>query len=216
MGWPEILSVLFGIIGGLAYLFTKQPIVKKLVILVLSFLANGVYVSLSNDPQTATTNSQEPQVQESDDSQRTTTSSQESQAQSIGTFADVRDDRSLRVGKSETVESIKANNPFADSVESKGGKLVAVYMTIENTGNESGDMTWTSFELKDNQDRTFKEITDFEEKLAINMWADEKGLSDPSNQLFPGETAEIVKVFRVSPDAEELELIVNNNIFAIN
>ena len=151
---------MFGIIGGLGYLFTKQPIAKKLVILVLSFLANGVYASLSNNPQTATTNSQESQIQESGDSQRTTAGSQESEAKveltpatttvSIGTFAAVRDDRALRVHKSEIVESIKPNNPFADSVESKGGKLAVVYMTIENTGNESGDMFWTDFELKDN------------------------------------------------------------------
>jgi len=80
VGWPEILSVLFGIIGGLAYLFTKQPTTKKIVIFVLSLLANVVYGFLPDEPQTATTNSQEPQVQQSDNSQRTTASSQESEA----------------------------------------------------------------------------------------------------------------------------------------
>ncbi|AFZ51464.1 SHOCT domain-containing protein [Dactylococcopsis salina] len=76
VGWPEVLSVLFGIYGGLGYLFTKQPTAKKLVILVLSFLATGVYASL----EIAITNTQESQMQESGDSQRTTAGSQESEA----------------------------------------------------------------------------------------------------------------------------------------
>ena len=51
--------------------------------------------------------------------------------------------------------------------------------------------------------------------FTISLWAEEKGLSDPGDQLFPGGTAEVVKVFRVSPDAQELELVVNNKVFSL-
>ena len=48
------------------------------------------------------------------------------------------------------------------------------------------------------------------------MWTEEMGLDDSGDQLFPGGTAKTVKVFRVSPDAKNLELVVNaQNVFAI-
>jgi len=48
------------------------------------------------------------------------------------------------------------------------------------------------------------------------MWAEEKGLAEPEDQMFPGGTARTVKVFRVSPDAEDLTLTVNNQSFSID
>lgn len=209
VSWPEVLGVLLALIGGIGYLFTKQGLLKKIAVLFLSFIATGIYLtSLSDSPSPSGTNSSSSGEQQS--------STTEDSAISVGTFSDVRNDRSLRVDGSEVLGSIQTNNQFMGSLEAKGGKLVAVYMTIENTGNESGNMLWTDFKLRDNQGRSFDDIEDFEELVIVNTWAEEKGLSDPSSQLFPGATSAIVKVFRVSPDAEGIELIVNNQAFAIN
>lgn len=208
VSWPELLGVLLGPIGGIGYLFTKQGILKKIVILFLSFIASGIYASISDSPSPNGTNSSNSGEEQS--------STPADSAISVGTFSSVRNNRDLRVDGSEVLDSIQTNNQFMGNLEPKGGKLVAVYMTIENTGNESGNMLWTEFKLRDNQGRSFDDIEDFEELMIVNTWADDKGLSDPSGQLFPGATAEIVKVFRVSPDAEGLELTVNNQSFAIN
>ncbi len=128
----------------------------------------------------------------------------------------MRNDRALQVNSSEVLDSIQTNNQFIDPLEAKGGQLIAVYLTIKNTGNESGNMFWTDFQLQDSQGRSFDEIEDFEELIIVNTWAEEKGLSDPGDQLFPGGTAETVKVFRVSPDAQELKLVVNDKVFAVD
>lgn len=210
ISWPEILGVVFGPIGGLVYLFTKQGIVKKLAVLLLSFLAGGVYASLSDSPET-TTNPTAPS-----NSQQAPTSTPETTVITIGSFSDVRNDRALRVNSSEILDSIQTNNQFMDPLEAKGGQLIAVYLTIENTGNKSGNMFWADFQLQDSQGRSFDDIEDFEEQFIIDMWAKEKGLADPGDQLFPGGTAETVKVFRVSPDAQALTLVVNNKVFALD
>ena len=226
ISWPEILGVVFGPIGGLVYLFTKQGIVKKLAVLLLSFLAGGVYASLSDSPETTTnptapSNSQQaptstPETTAPSNSQQAPTSTPETTVITIGSFSDVRNDRALRVNSSEILDSIQTNNQFMDPLEAKGGQLIAVYLTIENTGNKSGNMFWADFQLQDSQGRSFDDIEDFEEQFIIDMWAKEKGLADPGDQLFPGGTAETVKVFRVSPDAQALTLVVNNKVFALD
>lgn len=198
-------------IGGLVYLFTKQGIVKKLAALLLSFLAGGVYASLSDNPDT-TTNPTAP----NNSQQASTPEATEATVITIGSFNDVRNKRVLRVNSSEALDSIQTDNQFMAPVEAKGGQLIAVYLTIKNTGDESGNMFWTDFQLQDSQGRSFDEIEDFDELIVVNMWAEEKGLSDPGDQLFPGGTAETVKVFRVSPDAQELKLVVNNKVFALD
>ena len=135
----------------------------------------------------------------------------------LGIEAKIRNDRSLKVTSSRTYSQISSSNPFLDmSVQSKGGKLIAVFMTVKNTGQESGNLFWTKFQLRDSQERIYDSIEDFQDLMIINMWAEEQGFEDAGNQLFPGGTAEIVVVFRVSPDAENLTLIANNKCcFAI-
>jgi hypothetical protein len=133
----------------------------------------------------------------------------------LGTVEAVRGDRSLGVTGSREFSSISVSNQFMDPVASKGGRLVAVYLTIKNTGKESGDMSWTRFRLKDSEDRTYDAISDFSEITTISMWTEEQGLASPGDQLFPGGTANTVAVFRVAPDATGLRLNVNQNTFAI-
>lgn len=135
----------------------------------------------------------------------------------LGTKEQVRNDRALSVSGSEVHESIASSNEFMDPIESKGGKLIAVFMTIENTGKESGDMTWTTFQLEDSNGNKYDDIEDFTEMVTLSTWAKENGLEEPGEQLFPGGTAKTAAIFRVSKDAENLRLVVNKDkIFAIN
>lgn len=129
----------------------------------------------------------------------------------VGTEDLVREDRSLTVTGSEEHSSISSSNQFMDPVPAKGGKLIAVFMTIKNTGSESGNMFWTDFKLMDSKGRKYDDIEDFTEIMTINDWAKGLGLADQGDQLFPGATAKTVAVFRVAPDAEGLQLLVNDN-----
>ncbi len=131
----------------------------------------------------------------------------------LGADQQVRDDRSLKVSGSETLDSISSGNQFVDPVSPKGGKLVAVYMTVRNTGKESGNMFWTNFMLEDSQGRKYDDIEDFEEIMTVNMWAKSQGLAETGDQLFPGATANTAAVFRVAPDAEGLRLLVNDSTY---
>jgi Domain of unknown function (DUF4352) len=130
----------------------------------------------------------------------------------LASLEQVKDDRALQVDSSETLETIAANNEFMEPVQSKGGKLVGVFLTIKNTGKESGNMFWTTFQLRDSQDRRYDDIEDFKEIMTIDMWAKDQGLAQAGDQLFPGATAKTAVVFRVAPDAEDLKLVVNNDI----
>jgi hypothetical protein len=133
----------------------------------------------------------------------------------LGQSKSVRDDRAITVTRSEFYDSLGGDD-FTDPLESKGGKLLAVFMTVKNTGNESGDLFWSDFQVVDSQDRKYDEIADFEEMMTVSMWADNQGLDDPGDQLFPGAEANVVVVFRVAPDASNLVLDVNGNRFALN
>jgi len=126
-----------------------------------------------------------------------------------GTSTDIRDDRAVQIERSETVDSIPSGNQFLKPVDAKGGKLVVVYMTLTNTGQESGNMFWTKFQLIDDQGRKYDEIEDFEEIVSIDTWLESQGLEKASSQLFPGATAQTAKVFRVAPDTSNLRVLVN-------
>lgn len=107
------------------------------------------------------------------------------------------------------MDKISSNNQFMEPVEAKGGQLVVLYLKLKNIGQESGDMMWTKFQVIDDQGRKYDAIKDFKETLSIDMWLKEHSLEQFSSQMFPGETIETAKVFRVAPDASELKLIVN-------
>ncbi|NJN60014.1 MAG: DUF4352 domain-containing protein [Leptolyngbyaceae cyanobacterium SL_5_9] len=117
----------------------------------------------------------------------------------VGTSTDIRDDRAVQIERSETVDSIPSGNQFIKPVDAKGGKLVVVYMTLTNTGQESGNMFWTKFQLIDNQGRKYDEIEDFEEIVSIDAWLESQGLEKASNQLFPGATPKLPKSFVLLP-----------------
>ncbi len=193
--------------------------------LVVLLIVAGLFFSV-NDNSTTTTSSENSNSPSSGQSQTngsqeqtTADGSQEQSATSdmvpLGTLTDIRNDRAIQIESSEIVDSIATGNEFIPPVEAKGGKLVIVYMTLQNTGQESGNIFWTTFQLVDGQERTYDEIQDFEEMVSIGTWLDSQGLESGDSQLFPGGTAQTAKVFRVAPDAENLNLVVNGQTFAI-
>jgi hypothetical protein len=133
----------------------------------------------------------------------------------VNTMADVKSDRAVQIERSEIMDSIPSNNQFMKSVEAKGGKLIVVYMTLKNTGKESGNMFWSKFILTDSQERKYSEIEDFQEIVSIGAWLKVQGLEEATSQLFPGATAKTAKVFRISPDASNLKMMSNDKIFNI-
>ena len=143
-------------------------------------------------------------------------SSNSNQIVPIGNEGDVREDRTLTVTSSSSLPSISTSNQFMDPVLPKGGRLIAVYMTIRNIGKESGNLYWTTLQLVDNQGRKYDKIEDLEESVTVNTWAKEQGMAEAGDQLFPGAAAQIVTVFRVSPDAEGLRLLANKKYFLID
>lgn len=142
---------------------------------------------------------------------KTATPSASQQAVPLGAEEQVKSDRAMKVTSSEVVSSLPSGNQFQEPLESKGGKLVVVYVTIKNTGSESGNMFWSQFQLVDSEGKKYDDIEDFTEMMTVNMWAKNNGLAETGDQLFPGGTANSAIVFRVAPNASGLKLIVNND-----
>jgi len=208
IGWQEVVAVLFGIIGGVIYgLRAKQKLSKKLIVLLLALFSQGIsnaFLSGGDNSQTVS-NPTETQVPAEQSSQP------DADVIPLGTPVNVREDRILTVNQSSVHDQISTQNEFIEPVLAQGGKLLAVYLTIKNSGNESGDMTFSTFKLEDSQGRSYDAISDFQDNVTINTWAEEQGLSNnSSSQVFPGGEIQIVKVFRISADASSLVLVVNN------
>ena len=172
----------------------------------------------SDDNETSsggTNNSDTPTVESAQQDNGSQNSSPSTATIPLGIMSDIRNDRAIQIEGSEVVESLVPGNQFMSPVEAKGGKLVVVYMTLKNTGQESGNLFWTTFQLIDDQDRKYDEIQDFEELVSVNDWLDSQGLESGDSQLFPGGTTQTAKVFRVAPDANNLGLLVSGQVFAI-
>ncbi len=131
----------------------------------------------------------------------------------VGVMANVRSDRAVKVDGMKTLDRIIANNSFATPIEGKGGKLVVVYITLKNTGNESGNMAWSGFRLEDKEGRKYDEIDDF---MTKSIWLKEQGLDRDNEQIFPGGTTQTAKIFRVANDASNLKLSVNLTTFKLS
>ena len=91
-----------------------------------------------------------------------------------------------------------------------------VELKIKNTGQESGSMAWSNYQLIDSLGRKYDEINDFSETLTIKEWLKGNGREESSNQLFPGQIIEAVKIFRVASDAADFKLTVNGKQIDIN
>ncbi len=131
----------------------------------------------------------------------------------MGVSTPVKSDRKVTVSDARLYNFISANNQFAPRVTADGGKLLVVYMTIENTGKSSGDMAWSSFTVEDEGGNKYYEVSG--ESFAISMWRDELGLGDSGDQLFPGQAKLIAKVFRIRDGAAGLKLATGGYKFLL-
>ncbi len=131
---------------------------------------------------------------------------------SVGVMANVKSDRAVKIDRIQTFDRIVADNPFATPIEGRGGKLIVVYLTLKNTGDESGNMAWSRFQLKDREGRRYDEI---DNSMTENIWLKEQGLDRDNEQIFPGGTALTAKIFRVANDASKLKLAVNLTTFKL-
>jgi hypothetical protein len=130
-------------------------------------------------------------------------------------WVNVRSDRALQVLGLETIDRIAPKNEFYEPVEAQGGQLVLVALKIKNTGQESGGIAWSTYQLVDGQGRTYDQINDFSESLSIKQSLKEGGMEEPSSQLFPGQTIEVLNFFRVAPDAANFKFSANGKLVNI-
>lgn len=133
----------------------------------------------------------------------------------LATWAEVKDDRAAKINRSEIAPRIPSNNQFLKSIEPKGGKLVVVYLSLKNTGKESGNTLGMSFQIFDDQGRKYEELDNFEETTSLTSWLSSKKLATPAEQLFPGGSLETAKVFRLAPDAKTFRLVINGKDFTL-
>jgi hypothetical protein len=131
----------------------------------------------------------------------------------MGTFAPVKGDRSVAVTEAKLYESIQSGNSFSSPISGQGGLILVVYMTLNNTGKESGDMAWTSFAVEDANGYEYSELEG--QSLDLSLWRDEMGLGDADDQLFPGQSKQIAKIFRVKRDASGMKLTAGNYKFLL-
>lgn len=169
----------------------------------------GLFVGNSDGPQEVQAGQPNPSLDES------SSASNESNAVALNSESAISGDRSITVTGSEVVDYIPSDNQFTDPVEAKGGKLVVVYMTLSNTGSDSGNTFFTDFDLVDSQGREYDNIEDFEESVVVDTWAESKGLGSNGDQLFPGASVNVLQAFRVAPDADGLKLSVRDKKFDI-
>lgn len=133
----------------------------------------------------------------------------------IGEWGNVRADRAIQVSSSKVGAEIFSVAYGFDTIDPKGGQLAVVFMTLKNTGSESGDLDWSGFQLVDGQGRKYAALEDWEDIFIFNRWLKENGLGESDEQLFPGATVQTAKAFRVAPDASGLMLSVNKVLFEI-
>lgn len=131
----------------------------------------------------------------------------------MGISMPVRPDRTVAVTNAALYDYIKSSNTFASPISGEGGQILVVFMTITNTGTRSGDMAWTSFSVLDGDGLEYSEIRG--QAMDLSLWMDEMGLGDSDDQLFPGQSKQIAKVFRVRRAASGMKLVAGDYRFKL-
>ncbi|MEN9253101.1 MAG: hypothetical protein Q6K99_04730 [Thermostichales cyanobacterium BF4_bins_65] len=119
----------------------------------------------------------------------------------LGGWVEIDPNWAVQITKVETATCIDSGNAFAGSVSAENGKLMVVYMTVRNQGQEAGSLVWSRWQLLDAQAQA--EVTDLNQLLAVSLWREAQGLRDPGERLLPGAMACTALVFRVSREAED-------------
>lgn len=142
-------------------------------------------------------------------SQAEAVASTASPSYSIGDVVRGRD-RAIMVTKVEMVNGIRVSNQFADPID---GDIVVVRFNVQNTGNESGNIVFSQFELEDSLGRKYEEI---QPDLTYSLWREEQGIKDRSEDMYPTEARADLAAFRVAPDASGLVFNWNTERIALD
>lgn len=110
-------------------------------------------------------------------------------------------DRSVVVQKVERTKTIESGNQFIESPVAKG-QFVIVTIEAKNTGNETGNLAFSTFELTDGQGRKYSSTNDFSAYMAAANLAPDQ----PSDDIPPGLTSNIALIFDVALDASGLTM----------
>jgi hypothetical protein len=111
------------------------------------------------------------------------------------------EDRAIKVLGVQAMDSIPSGNPYVESPVAKGVFLVLV-AEATNTGKETGNLAFSSFELTDAQGRTY--TTD--DSFSVARVADQFAKGAKNDDIPPGLTNRFPLVFDVTPDATGLIL----------
>jgi len=110
-------------------------------------------------------------------------------------------DRAVKVLSVGSMTSLSSGNPFIESPVAKGVFVVLV-VEATNTGKETGDLTFSSFELTDTQGRTYKSS----DSSTVLVVAKQFAGGQQSDDIPPGLTNRFPLVFDVTPDTSGLIL----------
>ncbi len=118
-------------------------------------------------------------------------------------WLDVRSNRSVKLDDVDVAYNIYPGNQFLDPIESQGGKLIIVKLSVKNTGNDTGGIAWLNAKLIDKQGRKYDELNGWSEAATLTSWLELNNMVSPkSAQLFPGQVVKTAKVFRISSDSD--------------
>ncbi len=120
---------------------------------------------------------------------------------------------SIKVERSQVVNSLDSGDTFSGPVKAGDGKLVVVYLTFMNTGPSASTLPQTRFSLRDSQGRQYAEV--YEGRVSVLKWLATQGLDSPVQRVLPGHSAQTAQVFRVAADASNLKLVVDDTLLAI-
>jgi hypothetical protein len=205
------IGLLLGLIKPSLMLDDEKPQTRCRVIRTYGFtsillaITVGVILSIEPSPTYATQPSSHSTTHHTTTSSHTSKSKVKIASSSVkkDPWLDVRSNRSVKLDNAEVVYNIYPGNQFLDPIESQGGKLIVVKLSVKNTGNDTGGIAWLNAKLIDKQGRRYDELNGWSEAATLTSWLELNNMVSPKSvQLFPGQVVKTAKVFRVSSDSD--------------
>ena len=182
---------------------------KKLIIFILSLFTTGIYSNLGDSqPSVSNTNNQQ-QVSASTSSNK----KPNPPALKVGNTAEV-DGRAITLKGWEELTVLSVKNTFTENITTSG-KFIRVNLNVKNTSKATGNLMFSSFELKDSQGRTYNEVN-LLDKEGFFVYQDEQKLGKMDQDIFPGGSVEDAVFFEVPKDAKDFTFNWKNKSFQLN
>jgi hypothetical protein len=111
--------------------------------------------------------------------------------------------RAITVENVYFTDCLESTDEFDDPIFPKtGGKFICVELTVENTGKETGNIIFSTFQVMDENGYKFDAVDESE----IYLYASELGFDATFESIRPKSSAIILKVFEVNEDSNKLNL----------